>query len=138
MSKEKTHDHQKILDYWNDEDVESMYDKHLLAAETDLIQKHIKPGAKILDAGCGEGEATLVYSSISNVVVHAVDFAETRLEKARARLSGRPNVRLEKVDLLGDYTLDKDYDFIVSQRVLINLMEWRLQKKVLLDLMKLL
>ena len=117
---------------------ESMYDKHLLAAETDLIRRHIIPGSKVLDVGCGEGEATLVYSSIPNVVVHAVDFSQTRLDKAKKRLSGQPNVRLEKVDLLGDYVLDKDYDFIVSQRVLINLMEWRLQKKVLLELMELL
>ncbi len=44
-------------------------------------------------------------------------------------------VRLYQVDFLANYALDKDYDSIVSQRFLINLMEWELQQKVLLDLM---
>ena len=111
-----------------------MYDKHLLNAEIELLRKQIPDRTKILDAGCGEAEGTLVYSSIPGTVVHAVDFSETRLQKARGRLAGRENVICKQVDFLGEYQLDHDYDVIVSQRFLINLMEWRLQQKVLLDL----
>ena len=111
-----------------------MYDKHLLNAEIELLRKQIPERTKILDAGCGEAEGTLVYSSIPGTVIHAVDFSETRLQKARERLVGRENVMCKQVDFLGEYQLDHDYDVIVSQRFLINLMEWRLQQKVLLDL----
>jgi len=45
------------------------------------------------------------------------------------------NVLFKQVDFLGKYTCDNDYDLIISQRFLINLMEWPLQQKVLLDLM---
>jgi SAM-dependent methyltransferase len=130
------HNDAEVLAHWNQPDVESMYDKHLLQAEIELIRQRITPPAKILDAGCGEGEGTIVYSAIPGVVVHAVDFSETRLAMARRRLAGRENVLLKQVDFLGEYSCDKDYDFVISQRFLINLMEWRLQQKVLLDLMR--
>jgi ubiquinone/menaquinone biosynthesis C-methylase UbiE len=129
------HNQDEVLAYWNNQEVESMYDKHLLNAEIKLIQSRIPEGAKILDAGCGEGEGTLTYSSIPNTLIHAVDFSATRLEKARERLIDRKNVTLEQVDFLDVYNLDRDFDIVVSQRFLINLMEWLLQQKVLLDLM---
>jgi len=115
-----------------------MYDKHLLRAEIELLRKHIPEGSKILDAGCGEAEGTLVYSFIPRTILHAVDFSETRLQKARERLAGRENVTCKQVDFLGNYELDHDYDVVVSQRFLINLMEWEKQQQVLLDLISLL
>jgi hypothetical protein len=111
-----------------------MYDKYLLQAEINLILRHIPEGAKVLDAGCGEAEGTLAYSSVPETVVHAVDFSETRLQKATARLAGRPNVTCKQVDLLEKYELDTDYDIVISQRFLINLTEWKLQRAVLLGL----
>ena len=126
---------EQILAYWNRPEVESMYDKHLLNLEIQLITRRISANSKILDAGCGEGEGTLAYSAIPGVVVHAVDFSETRLAKARMRLAGRANALLKQVDLLEEHECDKDYDVVISQRFLINLPDWALQQKVLLDLM---
>ena len=57
----------KILRYWDDETVESMYDKNLLSLEINSIRKRIKPGSQVLDVGCGEGEGLLIYSKISNI-----------------------------------------------------------------------
>ena len=126
------HNNQEVLQYWELDEVESMYDKHLLAGEIAMIARRLKPGAKILDAGCGEGEGTLTYASIPRTIVHGADFSQTRLLKAKSRLSRMQNVNLRHVDFLQDkLSLDEDYDFIVSQRFLINLMEWELQQKVL-------
>jgi len=127
-----------VLEYWNREDVESMYDKHLINAEIDLILQSIPPNSKILDVGCGEGEGTLRYSYVEGVTIHGADFSETRLKLARERLKDRTNVTLKQVDFLEDYDLDKDYDVIISQRFIINLMDWKLQSKVLIDLTKML
>ena len=132
------HNDEQVLRYWNRDDVESMYDKHLLNAEIDLIKKRISPNTKILDAGCGEGEGTIFYSAIPDVIIHAVDFSSTRLKKAAIRLTGRQNVVLKQIDFLSENQLDRDYDIVVSQRFLINLLDWELQMKVLLDLMSLL
>src|SRR5215469_1487659 len=88
-----------VLQHWNDQHVESMYDKHLLNAEIELIRERITPHSKILDAGCGEGEGSLAYSSVPGSKVHAVDFSETRLALAKQRLAGRENVLLRRLDL---------------------------------------
>lgn len=127
------HNSKEVLKYWNKDQVESMYDKYLLNFEIRLIKERLKEKTKILDAGCGEGEGTFEYAKISGVQIDAVDFSETRLKKASQRLLKNKNVSLKKIDFLGAYSLDNDYDFIVSQRFLINLMEWKLQQKVLLD-----
>jgi SAM-dependent methyltransferase len=126
---------EKILAYWNDPQVESMYDKHLLNGEIELIRRRLSVNAKILDAGCGEGEGTLAYSTVPGVTVHAVDFSETRLAMARRRLAGRDNVLVRQLDLLAAHDIDRDYDFVISQRFLINLPDWSLQQQMLLDLM---
>lgn len=130
------HNNREVLEYWENENVESMQDKYVVQAESDLIAGCLTPGSKILDAGCGEGEGTLVYASIPGTTVHGADFAKTRLKKAKQRVGHLPNVELRQVDFLSDpsLTLDTDYDFVVSQRFLINLMEWDLQKQVLLRL----
>lgn len=127
------HNSQEVLKHWNRDDIESMYDKNILNLEIKLIKDRITKKSKILDAGCGEGECTLEYSKILGVKIHAVDFSEARLKKAAKRLSNRSNVTLKKVDFLGTYFLDKDYDTIISQRFLINLTGWKSQQKVLLD-----
>jgi ubiquinone/menaquinone biosynthesis C-methylase UbiE len=72
-------------------------------------------------------------------MIHAVDFSVTRLKKAASRLKGQRNVKLEQINFIEEkHRLDRDYDIVVSQRFLINLTEWELQKQVLLDLMALL
>ena len=133
-----THKGHEVLEYWDCKNVASMYDKHLLGLEIDLVSAQIRPNSKILDAGCGEGEGTAVYARIPGVNIHAVDFSDTRLAKAAERLRECKNVLLKKVDFLSTYQLDRDYDYVISQRFLINLMEWDLQKKVLSDLKSLL
>lgn len=134
----KIHNNKQVLEYWDKEEVESMYDKFLINLEIRLIKKGIDKNSKVLDVGCGEGEGTLEYSKIPGVKITAVDFSKTRLKKAAKRLGLRKNVVLKRVDMLKKYSLDKDFDFIVSQRFLINLMAWELQKKVILDLRSLL
>ena len=133
MKSKTVHNSKEVLEYWNKDQVESMYDKNLLNLEIKLIKHNLKRNSKILDAGCGEGEGTLEYSKLEGSKIHGADFSETRLKKASKILSKKSNVILKRVNFLGDYSLDNDYDFIVSQRFLINLMEWKLQQKVLLD-----
>lgn len=48
------HGNQQVHEQWNRDDVESMYDKHLLKAAIGLIKRRIPPNAEILDAGCEE------------------------------------------------------------------------------------
>ena len=112
----------RIRAYWDREDVESMYDKLLLAAEIALISARIPEGSRVLDAGCGEGEGTLAYAAIPGVVIDALDFSRTRTRKAAERLVVSKNVRIFCRDLRDPSAIQHDYDVIVSQRCLINLL----------------
>jgi len=132
------YNHGKIHDHWQKEQVESMYDKFLLQEEINLIRKQIRSNSKILDAGCGEGEGTQVYAKIPGVLIHATDFSSTRLNKAKKLLAGQSNVYLKKIDFTLSYNLESNYDYVISQRFLINITDWEIQKTVIVNLMDLL
>jgi len=136
--KDEMNNQTDIKAHWEKENVESMYDKHLMQIEIDLVNGHLEKNTKILDAGCGEGEGTLEYSKIEGITIHAADYSDTRLAKAANRLEGIENVEFKKCDFLGQCDLDDDYDAIVSQRFLINLDGWDLQRYVLCKFMSML
>jgi ubiquinone/menaquinone biosynthesis C-methylase UbiE len=123
------------LEYWNRPDIESMYDKYLMNAEIQLILPHVKPNSKVLDAGCGEGEGTLAYSKVPGVRIYAYDFSKTRLTLARKRLADHDNVIFRQVDFLKEFGCDNGFDVVISQRFLINILDWNLQQIVILGLM---
>lgn len=126
----------KILDYWNKEDVQSMYDKYLIEKEISLISSLIPQNSQILDAGCGEGEGTIKYSGAEGTTVLAIDFSKTRLNKAKERMKLCDNVKFKIVDLKSEFDLGCTFDCIITQRTIINLPNWELQKRALENLSK--
>lgn len=124
---DEPHRTQTVFDHWHDDRVESVYDKHLLGLEIASIKQRIAEGSRILDAGCGEGEGTVVYSDIPGVRMDGADFSPTRLKKAAERIGQQQNISLKLMDFREPCTLDGDYDVIVSQRFLINLPDWNRQ-----------
>jgi len=133
-----SYDKEKAKEYWDCESTESMYDKNWLAAEIELIRSRLTPSSRILDAGCGEGEGVLVYAEIPDVTIDAADFSETRLRMAAERLKDKRNVSFKKIDFTETVALEPNFDYVISQRFLINILDWDEQKVVLLRLMNLL
>ena len=132
----RNYDKNTILSHWNSKETESMYDKFLLNLEIDLISKFIDSGTKILDAGCGEGEGTLAYSRIPGTDIHAADFSDTRLSMAKKRLGEVNNISFHKVDFSEKFSFNTDFDYVISQRFLINITDISLQYNILLNLTK--
>ena len=58
------HNNLEVLEHWNEENVESMYDKHSINALIRLIKSHSSIGANILDSVCGKGEEIFEYSKV--------------------------------------------------------------------------
>lgn len=131
-------DRKKILDHWNDDKVESMYDKYLISLEIDQIKEFLPENSQILDAGCGEGEGTLIYSEIPGVNIVAADFSETRLKKASEVLMNCNNVSLRRTDFLSEVDYPERFDAIITQRFLINLVNFTNQKNTIKKLISLL
>lgn len=127
---------EKILEYWNEPNVESMYDKNLINIEIDLIKDQLTENSIILDAGCGEGEGTFQYAKIKNSKIVAADFSETRLMKSRQLNRKNNNIEYKEIDFLSQFSFDVKFDYIICQRFLINLISWKNQSIVLKKLSK--
>ena len=86
-----------------------------------LEKLDLKPGQKILDAGCGTGnfEKFLEEKGITDVKIEAVDFSSSMLNRAKRKCDGLPNVNIAQADLNEglDFS-DNSFDGIVSINVL--------------------
>lgn len=127
------------LDYWNREDVDSHYDKNIVQQEVRLIKQYLYPFLKVLEVGCGEGEKTMEYSMINNIDIHSIDFSDTRLRRAAKRVGRKSNVRFKRVnmidkDQINSMILDNCYDVVISERFLINILDWNKQIEVISSL----
>ena len=126
--------------HWDKWDVESLDDKHWAAAERRLIRRYIpaRPGVRLLDAGCGEGEGTAEYAQQGGVgEVLGIDYSPTRLSMAIRRCQGQPNVSFNEVDLRAAGPLPSaHFDCIICTRVLINLKDWNEQQAALDSLIR--
>jgi SAM-dependent methyltransferase len=67
-------------------DLEPLYQRFL---------RHVRPGGRILDAGCGPGRDALAFAERGYQVV-AFDASEAMVQLARERVGGRANVHLMK------------------------------------------
>ncbi len=80
----------------------------------DLIRRHIQPGAKLLDAGTGTGEAVQqLLHLIEPACVVGVDVSDRMLELARMKVRDK-RVRFEKADFQFLPYADRSFDAVVS------------------------
>lgn len=106
-----------------------MPDKNILKLEIRSIKKLLGPG-RLLDVGCGDGEATKIYSQIKNLKTVGIDYSAARIKSARKNC---PGIKFISADLTKKMPPGK-YDYIISQRFLINLESWSQQKQVITKL----
>ena len=128
-----------ILKHWENENVQSMYDKNLLKLEVDCISDYLNTDDIVLDAGCGEAETTRFYATKCKSLV-AADYSDTRLNLALKNIDEMPNVNLNKVDFTREIPYNRgSFDVIISQRFLINIPKRNIQFEIIrkfFDLLK--
>ncbi len=130
---------EKVRKYWNERAGRSRDgqattdDRWLRELEIRTLSSELKTlallaGARILDAGCGDGLSVVrVAQAVPGVVFTGVDYAENMIAEARRRLEGHPDlrgrVRFETGDVLKLATSfgEAIFDVVLSDRCLINL-----------------
>lgn len=75
-------------------------------------------GKRVLDFGCGSGDATLFFLQHGAVSVDAVDVSSASLRAAAAKADGHANVRFIKADLDTWRPEDAGYELIWSDTVI--------------------
>ena len=96
-------------------------------AELDFVLENLRPSARLLEVGCGNGYVTQILRDKCKHV-DAFDYAENMVDRAR-RLYGETNNRFFHDNLLDLQSMTPPYDQILCMRVLINLRNFDEQRK---------
>lgn len=122
----------KIDEYWERTDTVSLIDQNLRKLETDFVLSQLSNNDEIADFGCGDGESTVHYAAKAKSCLALEHSNNLRIKAAKrfgeANLS---NVKLVDGDLLDLSSYKGSFNFVVTQRVIINFMTWDEQKKVI-------
>ena len=96
----------KICDRWSEYREKSRINTCIVE-----FVKHLKPGARVLDFGCGSGYPIATYLSDQGFVVTGIDISERMIEKARA-------LNLKSADFLVEdiltFSSTEKYDAIIA------------------------
>jgi ubiquinone/menaquinone biosynthesis C-methylase UbiE len=113
--------------------------RDLIAKELELkaIAEFVRPGMKVLDAGCGNGIAAIELARHFQVDITAIDYAADMVGAASQTAATVPlagTIQFREGDVTNLHDLPRDFDLIYTQRVIINLPDWETQKKAIAEL----
>src|SRR6266404_84630 len=118
-------------------------DTHYRALEIESILRAISAMEHdtILDVGCGNGYTTrAIAKKFPEATVTGVDFSHAMIEEAKKLI--KPNIDYLEGDVLSlsrnRPLIGRQYDVVLSSRVLINLANWEEQKVGILEMRKML
>jgi SAM-dependent methyltransferase len=95
---------------------DGIHAKHRLTRYHDFFVERVRPGERVLDVGCGNGELAYDLADRAGATVIAVDASPWMLETARARFS-HPRVTYVQANAVA-YTPDEPVDVAVLSNVL--------------------
>lgn len=134
-----------IKEFWNNQAKEfkghhkaSWGDKYALELEYELISKYIQNGNKVIDVGCANGFSTILQAKTKKIEIVGIDFSA---EMIRYAIGNKEKDKVNNVSFsVGDITNieyeDNLFDVVYTTRVLINLPNWELQKKGILECLR--
>jgi len=111
--------------------------RDLIAKELEIraIEKYIKDGMTILDAGCGNGITAIELAKKYKTLIHGIDNSPNMIKSAN-QLAKREAVNLKGQALftVGDVnclSLIPHFDLVYTERLIINLQDWPTQKQAI-------
>jgi ubiquinone/menaquinone biosynthesis C-methylase UbiE len=131
------------LEFWNTRaqfgDKAGTNDLPLKDLEMRVLSEYIRDGQNVLDIGCGNGVTAFHFLDKANIKITGLDFAEKMIEDANRRLKERGTPEVVAGFYVGDVRdlsgtseiANKQYDVIITERVLINLSSWEEQESAL-------
>lgn len=127
-----------VLDHWNKRATlaERAGSNDLVAKKLEIsaISKHIKDGMIVAEFGCGNGTTALELLRNHNIELYCYDFSPAMIESAQnlAREAGMEHrVHFEVVDIRIEPKIEKRFDVIYSERMIINLPDWETQARAI-------
>lgn len=143
----------KIKSYWEEQAVRfgasplaTAPDTYYRDLEINRILSYLRDGKKVLDIGCGNGFSTVLFAEkFPKLKIIGMDYSEKMVRSAVSVLEKKKDLKDRVAFCQGDVMKLSDhicrigrFDFIVSERCLINLLNWEEQKTALLEMKKML
>ena len=123
-------------------------DTHYRDIEMESILRYLPDGKSVLDVGCGNGYSTFHFAHHrKGATFFGVDYSESMVAFAKKELATNEKKLAKRVSFAeGDVMKlssvpelkNKKFDYIISERCLINLANWKEQQVALLEMKKLL
>ncbi len=136
----------KVKEFWenmasehNASELATAPDRHYRSLEIDRIAAKLCDKCTILDVGCGNGYSTLKFAeAFPNSEFLGVDYAAEMIKyanQARAK-RGLKNASFVEGNVLklGNAVDGRKFDYVVSERCIINLGDWEQQKSAILGM----
>jgi 2-polyprenyl-3-methyl-5-hydroxy-6-metoxy-1,4-benzoquinol methylase len=111
--------HSEISKKFDDHYHTSLF-QNRLSVWASLIDKYLKPGSNVLDAGCGSGVLSFYICKLGNKVV-AFDGSEEMIELCKKKLTSEANCNITffvETLPLKDSAIPEQFDMIISSSVL--------------------
>lgn len=125
---------EKIANYWEGSSTISLMDTNLKSLEINAIKKFLKKNDSVVDIGCGDGQSACECSKIVSKML-AIDNSQNMVNKAKNRAKKKyPNLTIKKMNILELQSFNEKFDASITDRVITNLPNWKLQKKAILDI----
>ena len=125
---------EKIANYWEDKSTISLMDANLKSLEINAIKKFLKKHYSVVDIGCGDGQSACECSKIVRKML-AIDNSQSMINEAKNRAKKKyPNLTIKKMNILELQSFNEKFDAAITDRVITNLPNWKLQKKAILDI----
>jgi ubiquinone/menaquinone biosynthesis C-methylase UbiE len=106
--------------------------------EIEAISKYAKDGINILDLGCGNGITAFEIAKQYHSLVIGVDYSQPLIDKAIEMVYSAPKTKGACAFIKGDLSDPKDpiwsqnqWDMIYTERSIINLPSWEVQKQTI-------
>lgn len=149
------HNTKKVKKFWEDQaktykesQLATAPDSYYRDLEITSIARYLRDNSSILDVGCGNGYSILAFArQFPRACFSGVDYSESMIRFAKTatqkqKMSVRKRVSFDVANALSLSSAPalkkKKFDYIVSERCLINLANWREQKEALLEMRRLL
>lgn len=112
-------------------------DINMINLEISNILQHIDDGDFVLDAGCSNGFSTFEIAARKKIKIRAFDYSEKSIQYAQQakKVKDKKNkTAFYHGNILNINEPDNTFDKVYTIRVIINLLSWKLQKKAILEM----
>ncbi len=127
-----------ILEHWNNRaQLQQRAGSDDLIAkklEINALSKHIKKGIAVAEFGCGNGATAFELLSQFDIELNCFDFSPAMIEAAQKQAAEAgidQRVTFAVCDVRSETPLDKKFDLIYTERMIINLPDWESQARAI-------